>query len=131
LPLKPPTHPLQAPAPPFAGEASLYRIKSLFSHLCQMQQSSTSYAARATDPSMYILWLVIQSLGALWGLVSWYCCSSYGVAIPFSSFSPSFNSSIGVPRLGLIVGCEYLHLSMCWANLSEDSLTRLLSASTS
>jgi hypothetical protein len=27
-------------------------------------------------------------------LVSWYCCSSYGVANPFSSFSPFSNSSI-------------------------------------
>jgi hypothetical protein len=35
----------------------------------------------------------------LWGggsLLGW-CCSSYGVAIPFSFFSPSPNSSIGVP----------------------------------
>ncbi|KRY81179.1 hypothetical protein T11_9952 [Trichinella zimbabwensis] len=27
------------------------------------------------------------------------------------SFSPSPNSSIGVPRLNPMVGCKYLHLS--------------------
>jgi hypothetical protein len=38
------------------------------------------------------------------------CCSSYGVAIPFSPLYPSPNSSIGVPVLSLMVGCEHLHL---------------------
>jgi hypothetical protein len=49
----------------------------------------------------------------LWGgggLVGWYCWSSYGVAIPFSSFSPSPNSSNGVPAFRLIVGCKHPHL---------------------
>jgi hypothetical protein len=44
------------------------------------------------------------------GLFGWYCCSSYGVANPFSSFSPSSNSSIGVPMLSPMVGCEHLPL---------------------
>ena len=35
----------------------------------------------------------------------------YGVTISFSSFSPSLRSSIGVPGLSPVVGCEYLHLS--------------------
>ena len=34
----------------------------------------------------------------------------YGVAIPFSSLSPSPNSSIGVPKVRLIFGFENLHL---------------------
>jgi hypothetical protein len=48
----------------------------------------------------------------LWGggLVGWYCCSSYGVANLFSSFSPFSNSSIGDPTLSTMVGCEHLTL---------------------
>jgi hypothetical protein len=37
------------------------------------------------------------------GLVGWYCCSFCGVANPFSSFSPSPNSSTGVPTLSLLL----------------------------
>lgn len=40
--------------------------------------------------------------------VCWY--SSYGVAIPFSSFIPSPCSSIGIPGISMMFGCEYLHL---------------------
>jgi hypothetical protein len=50
----------------------------------------------------------------LWGgLVSWYSCSSYGVANTFSSFSLLPNSSIGVPVLSPMFGCEHpsLYLS--------------------
>jgi hypothetical protein len=43
-------------------------------------------------------------------LVGWYCCSSFGVANPFSSFSSFSNSSIGVPVLSPIVGWEHLPL---------------------
>ena len=50
------------------------------------------------------------------GLVPWspeessncYCCSSYGVAIPISSFSPYLTSSIGVPKLS-----QWLAVSIC------------------
>jgi hypothetical protein len=41
-------------------------------------------------------------------LVGWYCCSSHGVANPFSSFSPSPNSSTGVPLLSPMFGCKNL-----------------------
>jgi hypothetical protein len=41
--------------------------------------------------------LVPGSSGEGWVLVGLYCCSSYGVANPFSSFSPFYNSSIGNP----------------------------------
>jgi hypothetical protein len=54
-----------------------------------------------------------------WGdcLVSWYCCSSYGVANPFSYFSPLSDSSIGDPIGDLVLSpmfeCMYqpLYLS--------------------
>jgi hypothetical protein len=47
----------------------------------------------------------------LWsrGLIGWYCCSSYGVASPFRSFSPFSISSIGDPVLSPMVGCKHLH----------------------
>jgi len=53
--------------------------------------------------------------GCLWellgGQVGWYCCSSYGVATPFSSSSPFFNSSsIGVLVLSLMIRCKHPHL---------------------
>ena len=44
---------------------------------------------------------------SLWELpgvqVSWYCCSSYRVAIPLSTFSPSLTSSIGVQSLAVSI----------------------------
>jgi hypothetical protein len=42
-------------------------------------------------------------------LVGWYCCSSYGVANPFSYFSPFSNSLIGDPVLSPVVACEHPH----------------------
>lgn len=42
-----------------------------------------------------------------------------GLQAPFSSFSPSPSSSIGVLRLSLIVGCEYLHLY--WSGVGRTS----------
>jgi hypothetical protein len=46
-------------------------------------------------------------------LVSWYCCSSYGIASPFSSFNPFSNSSIVDSVLSPMFGYEHppLHLS--------------------
>jgi hypothetical protein len=60
--------------------------------------------------SMYFPWLVIYSLGALGVLVSSYCCSSYGAANPFCSFSPFYNSSSRVPVISPMVGCKHLPL---------------------
>jgi hypothetical protein len=48
--------------------------------------------------------------GVLGGLVSGYCCSSYGVANPFNSFSPFSNFSIGDPALMPMVSCDHLPL---------------------
>jgi hypothetical protein len=66
-------------------------------------------------------------------LVGWYCCSSYTVADPFSSFSPSPNSSIVVSR-DQSDGWLWISTSVLvklWQCLWEYSYTRLLSASTS
>ena len=53
-------------------------------------------------------WMVLGALGVR---VSWYC-SPYEVIIPFSSFSPSFYSSIPVPDLNQMTGCKYMHLPL-------------------
>ena len=56
-------------------------------------------------------WLSLWELGGGGGgLVSSYCCSSYWVANPFSSFSPFSNSYIGNPILSPMVGCKHPHL---------------------
>jgi len=56
------------------------------------------------------------SLWELWGpWFSWHCCSSYGVMIPFGSFSPS-NSSILVPDFNPMVWLQvsaFVSVS-CW-----------------
>lgn len=55
-----------------------------------------------------------------WDLVCWYFCSSCSVTIPFSSFSPSFNSSILVPDLNSIVGGKYLHFFQSFAGRASQ-----------
>jgi hypothetical protein len=93
---------------PYTGALNLHGTKGFSSHWCQTMPSSATYAAGAMGPSMCTLWLVVWSLGALRDLVGWYCCCSYGVANPFSSFSPFSNSSIEGPVLSPRVGCEPL-----------------------
>ena len=73
---------------PYAGASSLHRIKGLLSHWSQKHSSYAAYITIVMDPSVYTRWLMVYSLGTLHGLVSWYC-SSYRVAIHFSSLSPS------------------------------------------
>jgi hypothetical protein len=64
----------------------------------------------------------------LWGgLVGWYCCSSYGIANPFSSFSSFSNSSIGDPVLSPMVGWKH---HPRYLSGSGRVYIRLLSAST-
>jgi hypothetical protein len=104
------THPL-SPHPlltyPSPGQSSLDRIRYTLSHWGQIMQSSM----RAwTCPYMLFGWcLNLWKLPRVW--VSWFCQSSYGVAILFSSFNPSPNSFISVPYLSPVVGCKYLYLS--------------------
>jgi hypothetical protein len=57
--------------------------------------------------------------GSSGSLVGWYCCSSYGVTKPFSSFNPFFNSSIGVTLHSLMVGCE--HPLLCLSDSGRAS----------
>jgi hypothetical protein len=65
-------------------------------------------------------------------LVGWYCCSSYGVANPFSSFSPCPNFSLGSPNsVWCLAACIHICIGQLWQSLSGDSFTRLLSASAS
>jgi hypothetical protein len=61
--------------------------------------------------SLHVYSLVCSLVhGCMRLLVGWYCCSSYGVANPLSSFSPYPNSSSGVPVLSPMVDCVCLHL---------------------
>ena len=66
-------------------------------------------------PSIHVYSLVgglVPGSFFFWGgdLLGCYCCSSYGVANPFSFYSPSLNSSIVVLMLSQIVGCMVPHL---------------------
>ena len=88
---------------PTLGHSALHRTKGFSSHWYMTRPSSATYAAGT-------ICTPLLSLGALEYLVGWYCCSSYEVANPFSSFSPFSNSSIGVPVLTPMVGCKYLPL---------------------
>ena len=66
----PPTHScLPILAFPYIRASSLHRAQDLSSHWCPTRQSSATYAAGAMGPSIYTLWLVVWSLGALEGLV--------------------------------------------------------------
>jgi hypothetical protein len=64
-------------------------------------------------------WLSFWQLPEVW--VSWDCWSSYGVALPFSFFNPSPNSTIGVPDFSPMVGCKHLHLSQSAAGCRDSS----------
>ena len=56
-------------------------------------------------------WVSVLFPGSTEESVSFILLSSYGVAIPFNSFSSFPNYSIEVHRLSPVVGCEYLNLS--------------------
>jgi hypothetical protein len=95
---------------------------------------------KASYPLLHMqleLWVPLCALFGWWfspweleergGLLSWFCCSSYGVANPFSSFIVSHNSSIGIPMLRPMVGCEHLHLD--WSGSGRASQGRAISSS--
>jgi hypothetical protein len=90
----------------YTGASSLHRTKGLSSHWWLTRPSSATYAAGAMNPFMCTLvgGLLPWSSG---GLAGWYCCCFYGFAIPFSSFSPFSNSSIGDPMFSPMVSWEY------------------------
>ena len=123
---------LPALAFPYIEALSLHRTKGFSSHWCLTRPFSATYMAGAMGPSMCTLRLVVLSLGALEGLVGWYCCFSYGLKNPFSSFSSFSNSSLGTPYSNQWLAAS-IHLCICqlWQSLSEDRYIRLLSISTS
>ena len=65
-------------------------------------------------------WLSLWELCGV--LVSRYFCSSYGVAVPFSSFSSSPNSSIGVPHLCPMI----VNLKKCSFSLMEENVADIV-----
>jgi hypothetical protein len=108
------THPL--PLTPltevaFSGASSLrgpHRTKCFLSHGGQTRHT---YICNGGHRAAHVCSLVGSLVPGSYGdPISSYCCSSYEVAIPFSSFSPSPSSSSGIPRLSPMVGCVYLHL---------------------
>ena len=106
----------------YAGIMNLLSTKGLPSSWCHIRQSPSVYKAGAICTSMCTLWLVIFPFEALYGLVVWYCCSSYTVAKPFSFFSPYLNSFILVPLLSPMVGTGSASLwSSLWMALPSAS----------
>ena len=59
------------------------------------------------SPTMWTLWLVVYSLGALRVLVSSYCCCSYRAANPFSFLGTFSSSFIGDPVISPMDDCEH------------------------
>jgi hypothetical protein len=118
---------------PYSGSAHLHRTNGLPSQWCQIRQSSATYPGGAMRASMCTLLLVVYSLGALGGLVGWYC-SSYRVANPFSSFSSFLPYLLHwgacAQSVGWLWAFTYV-LGRLWQSLLGDSYTRLLSASAS
>jgi hypothetical protein len=95
---------------PYTGSLRLHRTKGLFSHWCLRMPFSATYMAGVMGPSMSTPWLVVETRIAL---IGWYCCcSSYGVANPFRSFSPFSNSSVGNPVINSMVRCKHPLLYM-------------------
>jgi hypothetical protein len=112
----PPPFPLPCPGIPL--QWGTHRAKGLSSHWCNTRPYSATYVAGAMGLSMCTLWLVGGSIpgsfgGRREGLGGSYCCSSYGAANLFSSFSPFPNISIGGPMLSPMVSWEHppLYLS--------------------
>jgi hypothetical protein len=72
-----------------------------------------------TSPCLLLdFWL---SLGEHWRVqVSWHCCSSYRVTIPFSLFSPSSSSSILVPNFNPMGSWKYLRVSQSVADRTSQ-----------
>ena len=84
---------------------SLHMTKDLFSHWCLKRPSSSICSWNHVYSLVYSL--VPGSFGGSAWLI---CCSSFGVAKPFNSFSLFPNSSIGDPELRPMVGWEHLLL---------------------
>jgi len=90
----------------YEGTPSL--LPTLAFHWCPTRPSSATFSAGPMGLSMCIL-----DSGLLPGSSGWLL--SYGVANPFSYFSPFTNSSIGDPVLSSVVGCEHLYICQALA----------------
>jgi hypothetical protein len=113
---------------PYTGTSNLHSTKGLPSHWCPTRPSSATYVTGAMGPSMCIIWLVVPESSG--GLISLYCCFSYGVENSFNSFSTFSNSSNGAPCSVQWLAAS-IHLCI-WQALAELlSYIRLLSASAS
>ena len=88
----PPTPNSRPLCSPVLGHIKFARPRGLSSHWWLTSPSSATYAAR--DKSSGIL-------------VSSYCCSTYRVAVPFSSLGAFSSSSIGGPVIHSIADCEH------------------------
>jgi hypothetical protein len=115
----PPTHScLSSIAFPYTGASSLHKTKGLSSRWCLTRPSSATYEAGPLHVYYLVGGLVPGSFGG-GVLVVWYCCSSYGTANPFVSFSPSPNSYFWVPTLSPVVG--YMHPHLYWSSSGTAS----------
>jgi hypothetical protein len=83
---------------PVLGHIKFARPRGVYSQWWLTRPSSATYAAR------------VKSSGVL---VSWYCCSTYRVADPFSSLGAFSSFSIGGPVIHLIDDCEHPLLYKC------------------
>ena len=74
-------------------------------------------------PFMCTLWLVVLSLGAMGGLLGWYCCSSYGFQSPWA---PSVLSP--TPPLEIPCSVQWLAVSirLCMSQALTKPLRRQL-----
>ena len=100
---------------PYTGALSLHRTKGFSFHWLMPDKVILCYICSWSCGSFYVYSLVGglvpgSSVGRGGDMVCWYCCFSYGVAYPFSSFSPFSNSSVGDPMLSPMVGCKHLPL---------------------
>jgi hypothetical protein len=103
--------------------------------LCLMSDEAIlCYICSWSHGSLHVYSLVGGLLPGSSGGSGWLIFFSYGVANPFSSFSPSPNSSIGSDPCAQSDGWLQTSASVLvrlWQSLSGDSYTMLLSASNS
>jgi hypothetical protein len=116
-PASQPTHShLLALSFPCTGVYDLCNTKCLFSHWWPTRPCSATYATRDTARGEGVL-------------VSSYCCSSYRVADPFSSFGTFSSSFIKGPVLHPIVDCEHPLLYLPGIGIaSQERAVRVLPA---
>jgi hypothetical protein len=131
---------------PFYEAPTSHSTKYLLSHWCHMRQHPATKLAGAMNQPMYNLWWF--SPWDLWGvglinivvllmeLISPSTILVLPITLPFQMLSPFLtsglikDSNIWVQFSGGLWVSVFV-LVGCWQNLSEDSHTRLLSASTS